>query len=115
MGATEPTDPMGPMGEPDASTPGHAMDASEALYERPFALGAIVRVRRVSVAGISPVRAVLEVDRRGGELRPGQTPGHPPALYEVTAATERDVLAELLPLALEDAEIARLMRDRGIR
>jgi hypothetical protein len=92
------------------------MDAtSDALYERTVTGGAIVRVRRVTAEGETPVRAVIEVDRRGGELRPGQTAGHPPALTEATGATERDVLADLLPLALEDAELARLMRDRGVR
>jgi hypothetical protein len=88
---------------------------SDALYERAHSTGAIVRVRRVTDEGVAPVHAVLEVDRRGGELRPGQTAGHPPALAEAHGPTESAVLGELLPLALEDSEIARLMRDRGVR
>jgi hypothetical protein len=61
------------------------------------------------------VRAVLEVDRRGGQLRADQTPGDPPPLFEAEGKTESEVLAILLPLALEDAEVARLMRDQGLR
>jgi hypothetical protein len=88
---------------------------SASLYERPLTNGPIVRVRRTSADGVTPVRAVLEVDRRGGELRPDQTPGDPPPLMEVDGATDSDVLAKLLPIALEDAEVARLMRDKGLR
>jgi hypothetical protein len=88
---------------------------TDVLYERPYAAGAVVRVRRVSPAGEVPVRAVLEVDRRVGDVRPGRTAGDPPALAEAAGASERDALGVLLPVALEDREIARLMRDRGLR
>lgn len=88
---------------------------SDSLYERPLTNGPIVRVRRTSADGETPVRAVLEIDRRGGQLRPDQTPGDPPPLAEVEGASDSDVLAQLLPMAIEDAEVARLMRDKGLR
>ncbi|HYV97860.1 MAG TPA: hypothetical protein VE967_10430 [Gemmatimonadaceae bacterium] len=88
---------------------------SDILYERPLSTGPVVRVRRLSPEGESPVRAALEVDRRGGELRPGQTPGFPPPLLEKSGPSESDVLSQLLPMALEDAELAKLMRDHGLR
>ena len=85
------------------------------LYERPLASGPSVRIRRTSPEGAQPVRAVLEVDRRGGVLRPGQTPGDPPAILEVEGETESDVLSKLLPHAMEDQAVARLMQSRGLR
>lgn len=88
---------------------------TDVLYERPLSHGPVVRVRRTSAEGATPVRAVLEVDRRGGQLRPNQTPGSPPPLLTVEGATESDVLAELLPHALEDSAVAKLMRDKGLR
>lgn len=88
---------------------------SEFLYERPLTHGPIVRVRRTSAPGDVPIRAVLEIDRRGGQMRDAGTPGDAPPLMEADGASESDVLAKLLPLALEDAEVARLMRDRGLR
>lgn len=88
---------------------------SELLYERPLTHGPVVRVRRTSVDGEKPVRAVLEIDRRGGQVRDDQTPGNPPPLIEVEGDTDSEVLSKLLPMALEDAEVARLMRDKGLR
>lgn len=88
---------------------------TDILYERTLSAGPVVRVRRVSAAGHAPVRAVLEVDRRGGQLRAGQTPGNPPPLLEVEGATDSDVLGKLLEHALEDADLAKLMRDQGLR
>jgi hypothetical protein len=88
---------------------------SDILYERTLSSGPVVRVRRVSGEGQTPVRAVLELDRRGGQLRPGQTPGNPPPLVEVEGATDSDVLSKLLEHAMEDAGLARLMRDQGLR
>ena len=88
---------------------------TDILYERALSAGPVVRVRRLSGAGQTPVRAVLEVDRRGGQLRPGQTAGNPPPLLEVEGATDSDVLAKLLEHALEDADLAKLMRDNGLR
>ena len=88
---------------------------TDILYERALSAGPVVRVRRLSVAGQSPVRAVLEVDRRGGVLRPGQTAGNPPPLLEVEGASDSDVLGKLLEHALEDSDLAKLMRDNGLR
>ena len=88
---------------------------TEILYGRSQSGGAVVRVRRVSPEGEVPVRAVVEVDRRGGLLRPGQTAGNPPPLLQAEGTSESDALARLLPAAMEDAELARLMRDRGLR
>jgi hypothetical protein len=88
---------------------------SESLYDRPLTNGPIIRVRRTSIDGETPVRAVLEIDRRGGQLRAEQTAGHPPPLVEGEGESDSDVLAKLLPMALEDAEVARLMRDKGLR
>jgi len=88
---------------------------SDILYERTLSAGPVVRVRRISGEGQTPVRAVLELDRRGGQLRPGQTPGNPPPLIEVEGATDSDVLSRLLEHAMEDAGLAKLMRDQGLR
>ena len=88
---------------------------SDILYERPLSHGPVVRVRRTSAEGVTPVRAVLEVDRRGAVLRPGQTLGLPPALIEAEDASESSVLSKLLAYAMEDAELAKLMRDQGLR
>lgn len=88
---------------------------SDFLYERPLTHGPIVRVRRTSLDGEKPVRAVLEIDRRGGQLRDDQTAGNPPPLVEAEGESDSEVLSKLLPMALEDAEVARLMRDKGLR
>lgn len=88
---------------------------TDILYERALSAGPVVRVRRLSVEGQSPVRAVLEVDRRGGVLRPGQTAGNPPPLLEVEGTSDSDVLGKLLEHALEDSDLAKLMRDQGLR
>jgi hypothetical protein len=88
---------------------------TDILYERPLGTGPIVRVRRLTAEGAVPVRAALEVDRRGGTLREGQTPGFPPPLLEVEGATDSEVLGKLLTHALEDADVAMLMRDHGLR
>jgi hypothetical protein len=88
---------------------------SDILYERPLGAGPVVRVRRTSVDGIAPVRAVIEVDRRGTELRDGQRPGHPPWLLDAEGPSDADVLATLLPYAADDSELAKLMRDHGLR
>jgi hypothetical protein len=88
---------------------------NDILYERPLAGGPSVRIRRTSAEGETPVRAVLEVDRRGGQLRPGQTPGNPPPILEAEGATDSEVLNKLLPHALEDHAVAKLMQTRGLR
>ncbi|HKS06534.1 MAG TPA: hypothetical protein VJR92_09505 [Gemmatimonadaceae bacterium] len=88
---------------------------SDILYERPLAGGPSVRIRRTSPEGETPVRAVLEVDRRGGQLRPGQTPGNPPPILEAEGESDSDVFNKLLPHAMEDQAVARLMQTRGLR
>ena len=88
---------------------------TDILYERALSAGPVVRVRRLSGEGHTPVRAVLELDRRGGQLRPGQTPGNPPPLLEVEGASDSEVLSKLLEHALEDSDLAKLMRDQGLR
>jgi hypothetical protein len=88
---------------------------NDILYERNQSSGPVVRVRRVSPEGETPVRAVLEVDRRGGLLRRGQTAGNPPPIAHAAGESDSAALAQLLPFAMEDAELARLMRDRGLR
>jgi len=88
---------------------------TDILYERALSSGPVVRVRRLSAEGQTPVRAALEVDRRGGQLRPGQTAGNPPPLIEVEGTTDSDVLAKLLEHAMEDSDLAKLMRDHGLR
>jgi hypothetical protein len=88
---------------------------SDILYERTQSTGPVIRVRRVSPEGETPVKAVLEADRRGGLLRDGQKPGNPPPLMETEGVSDSDVLSKLIPFAMEDAEMARLMRDKGLR
>lgn len=84
------------------------------LYERALPHGPAVRVRRTSPAGIVPVLAALEVDRRAGTPR-AAAGGFPPPLMQVEGESEDDVLARLEPFARNDAEIARLLRERGLR
>jgi hypothetical protein len=88
---------------------------TDILYERPLSSGPQVRIRRTSPPGQQPVRAVLEVDRRGGEVRDGAPVGNPPPVLEVEGDTESEVLGKLLPHALEDQAVAMLMQTRGLR
>ena len=83
------------------------------LYERPLPHGPAVRIRRTSPNGGSPVTAALEVDRRAGTPRGGV--GTPPALMTAEGTSDADVLAQLEPFASSDAEVARLLRERGLR
>ena len=88
---------------------------SDILYERPLSHGPLVRVRRTSVEGATPFRAVLEVDRRGADVQADRRAGLPPALLEIEGVSESNVLGKLLAYAMEDAEVAKLMRDQGLR
>ncbi len=83
------------------------------LYERPLPQGPIVRIRRVTPPGGAAVCAVIEVDRRVGTAR--ETSDVPPALMAVEGQTEEEVVASLLPFAADDAAVARLLAERGIR
>jgi hypothetical protein len=83
------------------------------LYKRVLPHGPAVRIRRTSADGVTPVTAVLEIDRRAGTPREGT--GTPPSLLAVEGGTEAEVLAKLEPLAKDDREIIQLLRDRGLR
>ena len=84
------------------------------LYRRLMPHGPAVRIRRTSADGVVPVVCVLEVDRRAGTPREFE-PGYPPSLLTAEHATEREALAALEPLAKDDAQIARLLREKGLR
>lgn len=84
------------------------------LYERTMSPGSVVRIRRLTPDGVAPVRAVIEVDRRAGTPR-GAAGGSPPPLMAVEGESEPDVIASLLPFVQEDAAVARLLAQRGVR
>jgi hypothetical protein len=84
------------------------------LYERTLAHGPVVRIRRTSADGELPVVAVLEVDRRAGTPR-AAAGGFPPPLARTEGGSDDDVCEVLEPMARDDATIARLMRERGLR
>lgn len=89
---------------------------TDILYERTMASGPVVRIRRVSAAGATPVRAVIEVDRRAGSPRGSAGDvGMPPPLMAVEGETDAAVTASLLPFAEEDSAVARLVSQRGAR
>lgn len=78
-----------------------------------MAHGPVVRVRRLSAAGVTPVVAALEVDRRAGTRR--DSTGFPPPLVTVEAASEAEALARLQGDAASDANVARLLQEKGLR
>lgn len=84
------------------------------LYQRFLSYGPAVRIRRTSDAGVSPVTAVLEVDRRAGTPREKEG-GTPPPLMHGEAATDAEVLALLEPSARDDRIIVQLMREKQLR
>lgn len=84
------------------------------LYERTMTAGHVVRIRRLTPDGASPVRAVIEVDRRAGSPRESTGRGLPPPLMAVEGDSEPDVVASLMPFVQEDASVARLMAQRGV-
>lgn len=83
------------------------------LYKRLLPHGPAVRIRRTSEAGVVPVTAVLEVDRRAGTPREGT--GTPPPLMVAEGKTEAEVLAQLEPHAADDRAIVSLIREKGLR
>lgn len=87
---------------------------SDVLYERLMSNGPVVRIRRITTPGASPVRAVIEVDRRAGTPR-AASGGTPPPLMAVEGTTDAEVTASLLPFAEEDSAVARLLAQRGAR
>jgi len=96
------------------STFSHLLFLSDILYERTMANGPVVRIRRVTTPGSTPVRAVIELDRRAGTPR-AAAGGTPPPLMAVEGATDAEVTASLLPFAEEDSVLARLVSQRGAR
>ena len=70
-----------------------ARPMDEILYERTLPHGPAVRIRRVTMAGETPVSVVLEVDRRAGTPRSGD--GNPPPLMQFEGATEQDAVDEI--------------------
>jgi len=88
---------------------------TDILYERTMASGPVVRIRRVSADGATPVHAVIEVDRRAGSPRNVGGVGMPPPLMAVEGDSDAAVTASLLPFAEEDSAVARLLSQRGGR
>ncbi|MBX9929119.1 MAG: hypothetical protein K2X99_09420 [Gemmatimonadaceae bacterium] len=77
--------------------------------------GSVVRIRSLTPDGTAPIRAVIEVDRRAGTARASGATGSPPPILAVEGDTEAAVMQSLLPFAEEDASLARLLAERGIR
>ncbi len=88
--------------------------ADEILYQRFLPHGPAVRIRRTSDAGVVPVTAVLEVDRRAGTPR-ASAGGASPVLMHGEGASEAEVLGLLEPTARDDRLIAQLMRGKLLR
>ena len=84
------------------------------LYRRKMPHGPEVRIRRTTAPGVTPVSAVLDVDRRAGTPRE-KDGGTPPPLKHVQGASEADVIAALRAEADDDRAIAGLMRTKGQR
>ena len=87
---------------------------STILYERTMSAGHVVRIRRLTPDGLSPVRAVIEVDRRAGTPRATAGRGLPPPLMAVEGESEPAVVASLMPFVQEDAAVARLLAQRDV-
>ncbi len=88
--------------------------SDDILYRRKLPHGPEVRIRRTSAPGVTPVIAVLDVDRRAGTPRE-KDGGAPPPLKHVQGASEADVVAALKAEADDDRAIAGLMRTKGQR
>jgi hypothetical protein len=88
--------------------------SDDILYRRKMTHGPEVRIRRTSAPGVTPVSAVLDVDRRAGTPREKEG-GAPPPLKHVQGASEDDVVAALKAEADDDRAIAGLMRAKGQR
>ncbi len=85
---------------------------SDVLYERTLPEGATVRIRRLTPKDGTPVRAVIEVDRRNSGPRSIDVHRAPLPLMAVEGETEQGVVAALLPFVEEDAAVARLLAQR---
>ena len=84
------------------------------LYERALPHGPTVRIRRTSDNGAVPVVAVLEIDRRAFTPRAVRQ-GTPPPLLQIDGPDELTVMGQLTRLAADDAALARLLREKGMR
>jgi hypothetical protein len=89
------------------------MPGDDILFQRMMAYGPSVHIRRTSAAGVTPVKAVLEVERRAGTPRAGM--GTPPALLRIEAESEAAAVAALEPKARDDRAIVQMLRDKGLR
>lgn len=78
-----------------------------------MAHGPAVRIRRTSGAGVSPITAVLEVDRRAGTPRAGI--GTPPPLMTLEASSESEALEALAPHATDDRALIQMLHEKGLR
>jgi hypothetical protein len=88
--------------------------SDDVLYRRRLPHGPDVRIRRTTAAGVTPVTAVIDVDRRSGIPRENDG-GPPPALKTASAPSEAGVLAALKADADDDRAIASLLRAKGLR
>lgn len=88
--------------------------ADDVLYRRKLAHGPEVRIRRTTASGVTPVTAVIDVDRRAGTPREKEG-GEPPALKTATAGSDAEVVAALKADADDDRVIASLLRAKGFR
>jgi hypothetical protein len=89
------------------------MPGDDILFRRSMPHGPSVHIRRTSEAGVTPVKVVLEVERRAGTPRAGM--GTPPALLQIEAESEAAAIAALEPKARDDRTIVQLLRDKGLR
>jgi hypothetical protein len=88
--------------------------SDDILNKRKLPHGPEVRIRRTTDVGVTPVVAVLDVDRRAGTPREKEG-GTPPPLKQVQGATEAEVIAALKLEADDDRAIAGLLRAKGLR
>ena len=87
--------------------------SDDILFRRIMPHGPSVHIRRTSEPGVTPVRVVLEVERRAGTPRAGL--GIPPALIHLEAESEAAAIAALESKARDDRAIVQLLRDKGLR
>lgn len=85
---------------------------TEVLYERMMPEGSVVRIRRLTPAGGTPIKAVVEVDRRSSGPHGPNGRRHPPPLMAVEGESEQGVVASLLPFVEQDSAVARLLAQR---
>lgn len=82
------------------------------LYERTTPAGTLVRIRRTSAQGVTPVVAVLEqLLLAAGDAARGEG-AETRSLLEVMVQTELDAVILLEPYARTEASVERLARTR---